>query len=225
MRRSCVCWFNTTTCHIAKLSWQCEHIQLKIMVLLKIVYLQQYSVHKYVFTYTIAWGCWEYGVLKKWIILNQEISHFQGFYSQCFFFLFGYRVENQVCLSIRGSYKLPRVIDFLLLFCLFIPSESPHRITCMTLTERLDNTEGTDTEKIEIEVFFLKKTWKVMHRKLGSQRHRVRDKSWKCKYKLIRKLLFFPDDRHSAALTCFWLVSRSGFDLKVTLWHKSVLAH
>lgn len=134
------------------------------------------------------------------------------------FFLFGYRVENQVCLSIRGSYKLPRVIDFLLLFCLFIPSESPHRITCKTLTERLDNTEGTDTEKIEIEVFKKKKNLKrVMHRKLGSQRHRVRDKSWKCKYKLIRKLLFFPDDRRSAALTCFWLVSRSGFDLKVTL--------
>lgn len=73
-----------------------------------------------------------------------------------------------VMLSIRGSYNLPAVIDFHC-FCLFIPSESHHR---MTFTERLVNTEGTDTENIEIEVF--KKSLKrLMHPELKSQQRHV----------------------------------------------------
>lgn len=76
-----------------------------------------------------------------------------------------------VRLSIRGSYNLPAVIDFHC-FCLFIPSESHHR---MTFTERLVNTEGTDTEKIEIEVFIKKKKSlkRLMHPTLKSQRRHV----------------------------------------------------
>lgn len=223
MRRSC--WFNTTTCHIAKLSWQCEHIQLKIMVLLKIVYLQQYSVHKYVFTYTIAWGCWEYGVLKKWIILNQEISHFQGFYSQWFFFVWIQSRKSSVPvhqrkLQVTSSYWFFTAVLFV--YSQWVPA--PDNVYDSHWEVRQHWGDGYRKDRNR-SIFKKKNLKRVMHRKLGSQRHRVRDKSWKCKYKLIRKLLFFPDDRHSAALTCFWLVSRSGFDLKVTLWHKSVLAH